>query len=165
MLLRGLACCDQSCPFPRWFAYDIGSVWSKAYRWEWRKDTPDGWRLSAIIAYGVIMHWAIGQGSWDGVVFVMSWVAQHEMTIFLFNSNFLPLVFFFFFLLVWFLAVRFPYRRQARRNASSRGRWNQGVAARWIDLVSSACMLIAHTWEVDALIFLPSRSLFAGKRW
>ena len=30
----------------------------KQYRWERRKGIPDGWWLFAVIAYGVIMHWA-----------------------------------------------------------------------------------------------------------
>ena len=52
MLRHRLARCAQSCPFPRWSAYDTRNVWSKAYM-VGEEETGNRWRLSAIIAFGV----------------------------------------------------------------------------------------------------------------
>ena len=54
----GLLCSND--PFPSMIRGRYGKrLVKRKQRWEWRKGgggIPDRWRLSAIIAYGVIMH-------------------------------------------------------------------------------------------------------------
>lgn len=88
----------------------------KAYRWEWRKMIPDRWWLSAVIAYGVIMHWA-GYSRWCCLRPELSCTTRDDDFS---NFSFAGMTF----------AVRFPYWRQACENASARGRWEQGAAVR-----------------------------------
>ena len=110
----------------------MGSVWSKAYRWEWRKGMTDRWRLSAIIAYGVKMHWS-GRSRGCCLRHELRCAARDDD--FLISSS------------CWsgFCCAVFLHRWPGGGNASSRGRWNQSVGAGRLNLVSSSRMHI-HTY-------------------
>ena len=92
--------------------------------------------MAAICNSTLRSHDALGKAV--EMVLSSSWVElqHHDMTIELFSFIFLP-----FFASMNF-AVRFPLLAASCSDACSRGRWNQGVPARLMNLVSSAH---AHT--------------------